>query len=439
MTKHITRRTVAVLAALAIPFSMAACSSGDSTPASSTSTGDTGGSADNGTELTMWVRAATDDFSIRLVDEYNSTHSNQVTLTVIPDDSYLQKVGSAAGANQLPDILGADVVYSPNYTSQGLYVDISDRVAALPYVDSLAPSHLAAGSWDGTLYAVPHSLDSSVVYYNKDLFKAAGLDPEKPPTNFEEVLADARAINALGDDTYGFAMAGNCGGCGVYTLFPYAWAAGEEPLSSDGTTASFDTPAFHEIFSLYKTMWDEKLVPANDREQDGSTWQNAFIGGNIGILPHSSGIADAIAKQGDFDWGVTSLMAPDGSATSTFVGGDVAGITKSSENVEAAWNFLEWTLGEDAQVEVIAKNGDLPGRLDLTDNQYTSNDPRLKFIADGLVNGQTPFALPFGDLFNNPNGPWVAMMRGAIFGDNPDQAISDGQATIQKGLDEANK
>lgn len=132
-------------------------------------------------------------------------------------------------------------------------------------------------------------------------------------------------------------------------------------------------------------------------------------------------------------------MAPDGSATSTFVGGDVAGITKSSENVEAAWNFLEWTLGEDAQVEVIAKNGDLPGRLDLTDNQYTSNDPRLKFIADGLVNGQTPFALPFGDLFNNPNGPWVAMMRGAIFGDNPDQAISDGQATIQKGLDEANK
>lgn len=285
MTKHITRRTVAVVAALAIPFSMAACSSGDSTPASSTSTGDTGGSADNGTELTMWVRSATDDFSNRLVDEYNSTHSNQVTLTVIPDDNYLQKVGSAAGANQLPDILAADVVYSPNYTSQGLYVDISDRVAALPYVDSLAPSHLAAGSWEGTLYAVPHKLDSSVMYYNKDLFKAAGLDPEKPPTNFEEVLADARAINALGDDTYGFAMAGNCGGCGVYTLFPYAWAAGEEVLSSDGTTASFDTPAFHEILSLYKTMWDEKLVPANDREQDGSTWQNAFIAGNIGISP----------------------------------------------------------------------------------------------------------------------------------------------------------
>ena len=430
------RRGIAVLLALAVPLSLAACSSNSTT---SPSAGASAGSADNGTKLTMWVRSATDQFSTRLVEEYNKTHKNQVTLTVIPNDNYLQKVGAAAGANALPDILAADVVYSPNYTSQGLYVDITDRVAQLSYAKQLAPSHLTAGSWKGKLFAVPHKLDSSVMYYNKDLFRAAGLDPEKPPTTFDEVLADARKITALGGGKYGFELAGNCGGCGVYTLFPYAWAAGSDVLSADGKKADFDNAAFRKIFSLYKTMWDEKLVPQNSMTEDGSTWQNAFLAGNIGIFPQGSPIAGDLLKQKIFDWGVTALMAPDGSANSTFVGGDVAGITRSSKSPDAAWDFLKWTLDDQAQVEIIAKNGDLPGRLDLTANKYTASDPRTKLIADGVAKGHTPFALPFGDLFNNPNGPWVAMMRGAIFGDNPDAAIKDGQAKIQAGLDAANK
>lgn len=132
-------------------------------------------------------------------------------------------------------------------------------------------------------------------------------------------------------------------------------------------------------------------------------------------------------------------MAPDGSATSTFVGGDVAGITRSSKSPDAAWDFLKWTLDEKAQVEIIAKNGDLPARLDLTNNKYTGSDPRTKLIAAGVAKGHTPFALPFGDLFNNPNGPWVAMVRGAIFGNNPDAATKAGQAKIQAGLDAVNQ
>ena len=65
---------------------------------------------------------------------------------------------------------------------------------------------------------------------------------------------------------------------------------------------------------------------------------------------------------------VTPLMAPDGSKTSTFVGGDVAGISVSSKHKAQAWDFLKWTLDEQAQVEIIAKNGDLPGRTDLSGN-----------------------------------------------------------------------
>jgi len=418
-------------AGLTLALALAGCSGSDDKTSTSSN-------PDDGTQLTMWVRSATDQFSQRLVDAYNSSHKNHVALTIIPNDSYLTKVGAAAGSHSLPDILASDVVYTPNYTKQGLFQDISADVKALPYYSSIAKSHLDVASYEGKIYAVPHKLDSSVLFYNKDLFKQAGLDPEKAPANFTEMLADARKITALGKGITGFDLAGSCGGCGVYTLFPYAWAAGEPVLSDDGKKVSIDTPAFKSIFGLYKQMSDEKLVDSSDKAQDGSTWPANFEAGKVGILPLGSPIVGDLLKQTKFQWGVAPLMAPDGSGTATFIGGDVAGISATSKHRVQAWDFLKWTLDDNAQVEIIAKNGDLPGRTDLAGNKYTAADPRTKLIADGLKNGHTPFALPFGDLFNNPNGPWVATIRAALYGPDLNKALADGQSKIQAGLDAAN-
>src|SRR5215813_7805112 len=332
---------------------VAACSSGGG--------GSTSTNPDDGTALTMWVRSATDQFSQRLVDAYNSSHKNHVDLTIIPNDNYLTKVGTAAGSNSLPDILASDVVYTPNYTKQGLFQDITSELKALPYYSSVAPSHLAVATVNGKIYAVPHKLDSSVLFYNKDLFTQAGLDPNKPPTNFAQILDDARKITALGNGITGWDIAGSCGGCGVYTLFPYAWAAGVNIFSDDGKKVDINNDAFKQIFGLYRQMNAEKLVASSDATQDGSTWPNNFLGGKVGMLALGSPIVGALNAQKIFQWGVTPLMAPDGSATATFIGGDVAGISVNSKHKAQAWNFLSWTLGDDAQVNIIAKNGDLPG------------------------------------------------------------------------------
>ena len=96
-------------------------------------------------------------------------------------------------------------------------------------------------------------------------------------------------------------------------------------------------------------------------------------------------------------------------------------------------------MDEQQQVDIVAKGGDLPVRTDLADNQYTAKDPRTKFIMDGVAKGKTPFALPFGQNFNDPTGPWIAMVRGAVFGNDPDGAIKTGQKAIQDALDAAKK
>ncbi|MBF8190226.1 sugar ABC transporter substrate-binding protein [Nonomuraea sp. K274] len=406
-------------------FGVAACSGSGSGP-------DTGPQT-----VTLWVASPTEAFTTNLVNAYNKTHKNQVKVTGIPDDGFLQKVGTAAGARTLPDIVVSDVVYMPNYTSKGVFLDLTSRVKALPFAGSIAPSHIAAGTWNGKEYGIPHKLASSVLFYNKTLFKKAGLDPDKPPANFTELLSAAKAIRALGPDTYGFDFGGNCGGCTAYTMFPYMWAGGVDILAEQGKKANFDNNTVKQVFALYKQMWDAGVMPSNAMTQDGSTWANNFESGNVGMMAQGSAIVGALQKQDSFDWGVAHLMAPDGSGGSTFVGGDSAAISASSEHADAAWDFLQWTLQEQQQIDIVAKNGDLPVRTDLSGNQYTAKDPRTKFIMDGVATGKTPFALPFGQAFNDPTGPWIAMVRGAVFGAKPDDAVRTGQQTIQSALDSA--
>ncbi|MGP3968228.1 ABC transporter substrate-binding protein [Streptomyces sp. 6N223] len=428
--RHI-RRTVAAAAAALLACTAAACA--DEGGAGSA----TGEAVDDGTELTMWVRSGTYPYTERLVDAYNASHDNQIELTAIPESSYLQRIGSAAGSGSLPDILGSDVADSPNYTTQGILMDITDRVNELSFVDDLAPAHLNAATLDGRIYAVPHKVDSSVLYYNKDLFEQAGLDPEAAPKTYDDIYEDAKAVAALGGDIQGFYFAGACGGCIAYTTFPAAYAAGNDVVTEDGRSVDLDNETFEETFALYKRMYDEGITDSSARNDDGSTWSAGFVAGKVGILLHGSLLVNEFKEEVTFDWGAAPLGSPDGSATSTFVGGEVAGISQTSQHPDQAWDFLAWSLGEEAQVEIAAKNGDLPARTDLTDNPYTSEDPRTMLIADNLVNGHTPATLPYGRVFNDANGPWVAGFRGAIFGDDPDGSLATAQEAIQDEIDAA--
>src|SRR5207302_8856442 len=185
-TRPASRGVRGAFAMLAAALVLTACQSGPS----SSSAGGTA-ATDDGTELTMWTRSPTATFSQTLVDAYNATHKNKVRLTVFPADSYQQKVGTAAGAKQLPDLLASDVVYAPNYAAKGVFADVTDRVNTLPFKDTLAQAHMKAATYNGRNYAVPHDIDLSALFYNKVLFTRAGLDPDKPPSTLDELYTDA--------------------------------------------------------------------------------------------------------------------------------------------------------------------------------------------------------------------------------------------------------
>ena len=104
---------------------------------------------DDGTQLTLWTRAATQVRVDQLVQAYNASHKNQITATYVVTDDYQTKIGAAAAANGLPDLFSADVVFMPNWTSAGLFQDITDRINAMPNIENVAPAGIVVATWDG--------------------------------------------------------------------------------------------------------------------------------------------------------------------------------------------------------------------------------------------------------------------------------------------------
>ncbi|GAA0831266.1 ABC transporter substrate-binding protein [Streptosporangium amethystogenes subsp. fukuiense] len=400
------RAGMAAIALLALT-TVAACGGSERTAAP----------ADEATTITMWTRAATQAQSERLVKAYNASHKNQVKLTVIPTDNYQPRIAAAAGAKQLPDVFAADVIFVPNYTSQGLYLDISDRIAALPYKDKLAPSHIRLGTLDGRSYTLPHTLDLSVWFWNKDLYEKAGLDPEKGPTTLKEFAEQATTVDEkLGKDgkVHGTFFGGNCGGCYVFTFWPSVWASGAQVMDAEGTTSLNDQAAMTDVFKVYRDLYAKGVTGPTAKEEQGPTWTGFFPKGEIGVMPMPSTTLGSMPKE--MRIGVAPIAGPDG-GESTFVGGDSVGISSTSENADAAWDFLSWTVSDEAQVEVMAKNKDIPARTDLADNKYSAQDPRVVLMNSMVAKGQTPYALRFGQTFNDPQGPWLRLAREAVFGD----------------------
>ncbi|MEU2281126.1 sugar ABC transporter substrate-binding protein [Streptomyces sp. NPDC013178] len=412
---RVHRLVTGAVALLAAASLVTACGSGDGG-----SDGGAGGRAadangvDDGAKLTMWTRAATRPQSEALVKAYNASHKNKIELTVIPTDDYQAKVGAAAGSRDLPDLFASDVVFVPNYTTSGLFADLTERLDALPFAEHLAQSHIKAGTYEGKKYVVPHTLDLSVLFYNKELYRRAKLDPAKPPTTLEEWDRQARAVDALGGGVDGTFFGGSCGGCGVFTWWPSIWAAGDDVLNKDGTEAKLDSATAQKVYGTYRGWVKDDIVAPGARDETGTTWTGVFPKGKVGVMPMPSTTLGLMPK--DLDLGVAPIPGP-GGGKSTFVGGDAIGIAATSKSADQAWNFLAWSLGDKAQVDVVAAHKDVVARTDLASNKHSAADPRLVTINQLVADGRTPYALKFGQTFNDPNGPWLTMMRNAVFGD----------------------
>ena len=415
-------RTLAGIAAAALIVPLAACG-GSGNGGTATAEGIPAKGTDDGTEITLWTRSPLERQAKNVVEAYNKSHKNQVKLEIIPNDDMEGKVGGASQTDSLPDILAGDVVRIPYWASEGIFTDITKQIDGLDNKADLQQGHIEAGTVDGAEYTLPFITDVSVMVWNKNLYKEAGLDPEQGPKTIAEFVEQAKKVAALNKDgVAGSYLAGQSGGALVFDLFPSVWADGESVMNKDGSEATLDNDSMKGVLDAYKELANTTNgLGAGSKEETGATWTAPFANGKIGVMPYPNTSTTALfdaEKDGGFEVGVAPIPGTKEGKTSTFLGGDAMGISKDSKHVAQAWNFLYWLMQSDAQKEVFADQGDTASNIQTLKTAYKDADPRIQTINSVIIdgNGQTPKSPAFNEAFNAAGSPWQLLVQNAVWG-----------------------
>lgn len=415
-------RTLAGIAAAALIVPLAACG-GSGNGGTATAEGIPAKGTDDGTEITLWTRSPLERQAKNVVETYNKSHKNQVKLEIIPNDDMEGKVGGASQTDSLPDILAGDVVRIPYWASEGIFTDITKQIDGLDNKADLQQGHIEAGTVDGAEYTLPFITDVSVMVWNKNLYKEAGLDPEQGPKSIDQFVEQAKKVAALNKDgVAGSYLAGQSGGALVFDLFPSVWADGESVMNKDGSEATLDNDSMKGVLDAYKELANTTNgLGAGSKEETGATWTAPFANGKIGVMPYPNTSTTALfdaEKDGGFEVGVAPIPGTKEGKTSTFLGGDAMGISKDSKHVAQAWNFLYWLMQSDAQKEVFADQGDTASNIQTLKTAYKDADPRIQTINSVIIdgNGQTPKSPAFNEAFNAAGSPWQLLVQNAVWG-----------------------
>ncbi len=256
---------------------------------------------------------------------------------------------AALAAGTLPDVFTIPFTDGKGLIAQHQIVNIDSRVRALPYVDKFNPNVLVNGQdADGQIWAVPTQAYGMSLTYNRTLFTQAGLDPDKPPTTWDDVKAAAKTI-AEKTGQAGFAQMAteNTGGWQLTTM-TYALGGRMETVAEDGkVTATLTNPATKAALQyLHDLRWTDNSMGSTFDYAWGSINQ-AFAAGQIGMFTGGSDLYTAMVQNNGLkpdDYGVTTIPLASDSNAGVLGGGTLAAVNvvTTEDQRDAAVNWIDW-------------------------------------------------------------------------------------------------
>jgi multiple sugar transport system substrate-binding protein len=262
---------------------------------------------------------------------------------------------------------------------RGQLADLTEQVNALPYAKQFNPSVLAAAQGpDGKIYGLPTQVYGMGLHYNRALFQQAGLDPDRPPTTWDEVRADAKAIHdKTGQPGFVLMSKGNTGGWDLTTL-TYAFGGRMEQVDGDTVTATVDNDGTKQVLSLLKAMrWEDGSV-GNGALLDWSGINQTFAAGKAGMYVSGSDVYNALVQQNAVkaaDYGLALLPMTSSPDAGILGGGSIVAVsakaTKAQADAAVRWNdyYYMRKLADQTAAEADAKT--------LSDGKQPVGTPQL--------------------------------------------------------------
>ncbi len=356
-----------------------------------------------------------------LVKDFNALNTGiKVEYRQIQFDDVVSEAMRAYSTGQAPDIIAIDNPEHALFASRGAFLDLTDMIAASEVVKpaNYFPGPLASTMWEGRNYGIPKATNTIALYYNKDMFKAKGLDPDKPPQTWDELLEAARKLTDPSANVYGLTFSAKANEEGTFQFLPWVQMAGAsyDNINAEGAVKALDT---------WKTIIDEKLASPDTltRSQWDST--GTFNSGNAAMAISGPWELDRMVEEAKFDWGVALLPVPEAGAERSSAMGDFNwAIFANTKHPKEAFKVLEYFVSQDNRM--FKDFGQLPARSDIAipETGEAKKDAALKVFVE-----QLKYAKPRGP---HPEWPKISKaIQDAI------QASLTGQMSSREALDEA--
>ena len=387
--------------------------------------------------LEMWERSGGNKGMVdQLVCDWNTANPDKpINLSYIPHAEMVGKIAQGIATGEVPDLMGMDLIYAPQFENEGQLVDLTDKIGSWSELTTASPGHMTVATFNNRLFGVPLYADVSALFYNKDLYVKAGLDPSKPPTSLEELRANADKITAVGGDTKGYYLPGNCAGCNIFTVGPLLWASGvqieagkcgDEPLTGDNLKT---------VLQWLRDMAKSGNVAASAQAETGETFHLQFGSGVLGQMGTGNfniTLARDQMKGHEFEFGISLLPGLKSGDYASFIGGDLVVVPNGSDRVDDAVAFMKFIMSDNEQVEGYAKLLNLTTRSDMADNKYFQAEPLVQDVAKALAVGRTPYTLTFFEQINSPQGPWLQMLQKVYYSDDDLDTVITNAKTAMK-------
>ncbi|GAA1057891.1 sugar ABC transporter substrate-binding protein [Agromyces luteolus] len=260
----------------------------------------------------------------------------------------------------LPDVFTVPFTDSKTLLENGQLADVTDEIDELGYADKFNPIILEeVTDADGRVFGFPRQAYANGLHYNRALFEEAGLDPDSPPTTWDEVRAAAKQISeATGKAGYATMATGNTGGWQL-SVQADSRGASLQTANDDGTyTSTIDNDATRATLQyLHDLRWEDDSMGATF-DLDWGTINQEFAAGNVGMYTSGSDVYTALVR--DFgmapdDYGLTVIPTEDGGGV--LGGGDIAVMPPNLDDETTAaavawidWYYMQKLLDEDAAV-----------------------------------------------------------------------------------------
>ncbi len=316
-------------------------------------------------------------------------------------DGLIQKLVTAVQSRTAPDISWIHPDFLDKLVDAGAlygledFIHGNDSLPASEIEDIYAPL-LEAGKIHGVIYSLPMEATSLALLYNKSLFRKAGLDPEHPPENWQELVDyTARLTRDLdGDgrtDQYGFFVpvfpaSGELNIWMTLQWTPFLWQAGGSESNPAGTEAQFNSEAGVEALALWK-----RLYAMEDFSRFGIAHDIGFASGKLAMILDGPWNLPRYRAKRDLDWAVAPLPAGP-KCHATYIAGEQLAIFRQSAHPREAWKFIRWILRADVQARFSISSGYLPVRRSaLLIGEYRAflgRDVALKSFVDQMGAGR---------------------------------------------------